>query len=488
MDRGQVSTSTLAERDAEVLLAEFSCADDERAFGEIVRRYASMVFSVCLRVCANAHDAEDATQAAFLTLAVQCKSGKPVKRLGPWLRQVATRAALDVRRARKRRETHEQRHVGQRMHEVAQIHREQGRNGTPVGTASAVAPYSGSTSPTSSTLDLEKLSRVMGEELNRLPPKYRLPLVCLYFSGMSRPDVAKELGCTLGTLGVRVHRGRQMLAKRLADRGMAPPNGLLSASLLATAAASAVKGALLGRAASAAARAALGHDLALAVTENVLAALKATGAGALFAKLKGVAVIALLIGVTAVAAGGATRDWHGVGTGLPEVMRTIARWITPPKGWRVPLPSFRGPAGVTPLAASHAPARQESAKPRAANSVEDSTWTVLLQQPGRGAPVLFAADQPGTPQQPTSLLDRHDDGPAVILPLFRTDSARLDWVDRPSAWPRGSQAPLEPQARAELPWQTLGYSPAGPSTTPEPSAAGIALVCGGAALLRRRRR
>ena len=94
-------TTTTAERaSADELLAEFVSGGRDEAFAEVVRRYAGMVFAVCLRVAGNPHDAEDATQATFLTLAVQCQSGKSVRRLGPWLRQVATRAALDVRRAR----------------------------------------------------------------------------------------------------------------------------------------------------------------------------------------------------------------------------------------------------------------------------------------------------------------------------------------------------------------------------------------------------
>ena len=44
----------------------------------MVRRYAAMVFGVCLKTTRNAHDAEDATQAVFLNLAVHCKTdGRP---------------------------------------------------------------------------------------------------------------------------------------------------------------------------------------------------------------------------------------------------------------------------------------------------------------------------------------------------------------------------------------------------------------------------
>ena len=95
---------------ARELLAEFKATGDQHAFEEIVRRYAGMVFGVCLRTTKNTHDAEDATQAVFLSLAAQCKTGDGVKYLGPWLQQVAKRVSLDIKRSKKRREARELRH------------------------------------------------------------------------------------------------------------------------------------------------------------------------------------------------------------------------------------------------------------------------------------------------------------------------------------------------------------------------------------------
>ncbi len=67
----------------------------------------------------------------------------------------------------------------------------------------------------------EELKTIMMEELNQLPAKYRLPLVMHYFGGLSREQMAEQLGCNPSTLGVRVHRGKAMLGTRLAKRGIA---------------------------------------------------------------------------------------------------------------------------------------------------------------------------------------------------------------------------------------------------------------------------
>src|SRR4029079_13318177 len=66
----------------------------------------------------------------------------------------------------------------------------------------------------------EELKSIMMEELNKLPAKYRMPLVLHYFGGLSREEMAAELGCNPSTLGVRVHRGKALLGTRLKKRGV----------------------------------------------------------------------------------------------------------------------------------------------------------------------------------------------------------------------------------------------------------------------------
>ena len=190
------------------LLEEFIRYGRQRPFEEITRRYAGMVFNVCLRVTKDKHDAEDATQAVFLTLAVQAKRGTDIKALGPWLQQVAKRLSLDVRRGKKRRKTREERH-----------HDEQERRRSPAqddGLPSA---------------DLDELKTILHEELQKLPAKYRLPLVLHYFGGMTREEMAAELNTKPSTLGVRIFRGREMLAGRLNGRGVHLPAGALALAI-----------------------------------------------------------------------------------------------------------------------------------------------------------------------------------------------------------------------------------------------------------------
>jgi Tol biopolymer transport system component len=60
----------------------------------------------------------------------------------------------------------------------------------------------------------------LGEELARLPEKYRTAIVLCELQGQSRRDVARRLGVPEGTLSSRLAAGRKKLADRLRKRGV----------------------------------------------------------------------------------------------------------------------------------------------------------------------------------------------------------------------------------------------------------------------------
>jgi hypothetical protein len=73
------------------------------------------------------------------------------------------------------------------------------------------------------------LRRVLDEEIDRLPEKYRRPFVLCYLEGQTNEEAAAQLGCPKGTILSRLARGRERLRSRLARRGLA-----LSAAALST--------------------------------------------------------------------------------------------------------------------------------------------------------------------------------------------------------------------------------------------------------------
>jgi protein involved in polysaccharide export with SLBB domain len=68
----------------------------------------------------------------------------------------------------------------------------------------------------------DDLRPIVDEEIDRLPAKYRDPLILCLLQGKARQEAARLLGWTEGTLSGRLARGKEMLGKRLRHRGVEP--------------------------------------------------------------------------------------------------------------------------------------------------------------------------------------------------------------------------------------------------------------------------
>jgi RNA polymerase sigma factor (sigma-70 family) len=187
------------------LLQRFVSAREETAFHALVRRHGPMVLGVCRRIVKNVDEADDAFQATFIILSRKAGDVLKTESIGPWLYRVAYHAALRTRsrlQQRRGREIpfEEPMHAGAEQCAVA------------VETAQEVRP-------------------VLDEELNRLPEKYRAPLVLCYLEGKTTDETARQLGCPRGTVAWRMSRGRDLLRNRLARRGLAATSVAVAAML-----------------------------------------------------------------------------------------------------------------------------------------------------------------------------------------------------------------------------------------------------------------
>ncbi len=182
--------------DAE-LLEQYRSHRDPAAFEAVVRRHADRVFAACSKVLADPADVEDAFQATFLVLLQNARAVRNQQALGSFLYGVAHRIALQARARSLRR-----------------------------ARAEARLSPAGEESP---DLSWRETCAILHEELDRLPERYRLPLVLCYLDGKSRDEAAQELGWRTGVLRGRLERGRDRLRDRLTRRGVTLSAGLLAA-------------------------------------------------------------------------------------------------------------------------------------------------------------------------------------------------------------------------------------------------------------------
>ncbi len=73
-------------------------------------------------------------------------------------------------------------------------------------------------------------SRLLHEEIDRLPEKYRAPIILCDLEELTRDEAAHRLGWPPGTVAGRLARGRGMLRDRLVRRGHAEEVGFIAAA------------------------------------------------------------------------------------------------------------------------------------------------------------------------------------------------------------------------------------------------------------------
>ncbi len=226
----------------------------ESAFAALVARHGRMVHRVCLDVLGDPHDAQDAAQATFLVLARRASTIARPEALAAWLHGTARRIAGRTLRDAIRRRKHERKGLE----------------------AAARSP-----GPARDWSDLH-------EEIDRLPARYREPIVLCDLAGLSHDQAASQLGAPLRTLQTRLYRGREQLKGRLIRRGVAPSAALAGLAWAAEARAEVPLAWAVGASAGGSFHPGAAATLARAYLKEML-----------MVKLKGIAAVGVLVGAAA---------------------------------------------------------------------------------------------------------------------------------------------------------------------------------------------
>jgi len=175
-------------------LVRKSKEDDERAFGELVSRYESKVYSLALRMVRNPEDAEDVLQDTFLRAYRGIKSFQGASTFSTWVYRITANSAL-MKLRKKQLPTVSIDDADERE--------------TPVN----IADWS--PGPVEQLLSKE-LQHEMDEAIGALPPEFRQVFILRDVEERSNAEVAEILDLSVAAVKSRLHRARLKVRNSLA--------------------------------------------------------------------------------------------------------------------------------------------------------------------------------------------------------------------------------------------------------------------------------
>ena len=172
-------------------LVSKSLTGNRDAFGQIVARYQSLVWSLAYSATGSLSRSEDLAQETFVTAWRQLSTLREPENLRSWLCRIARNLTCDELRQQGREPSHE----AAGLEEISE--------------SPAPGPQ-----PAEQTISNEE-SAILWRSLERIPEIYREPLVLFYREHQSIAAVAQSLDLTEDAVKQRLSRGRKMLHEQV---------------------------------------------------------------------------------------------------------------------------------------------------------------------------------------------------------------------------------------------------------------------------------
>ena len=175
-------------------------AGDREAYAGIVSEYQDRIFRYLYARIGNYDEALDATQDVFIQVMESLGSFRGESKFSTWLYSVTANYCRNYRRKHGRAV-------------VVSIHRN-------IGGEEMELPIEDERERVEDRVLEDEMLEAMRDELSKLPDDYREILTLRDIEGLPYEEIASVTNISLSNVKVRIHRGREMLKKRLAQRGL----------------------------------------------------------------------------------------------------------------------------------------------------------------------------------------------------------------------------------------------------------------------------
>ena len=175
-------------------------------FDEYVRRYHRQAYNIAYRMAGNHADAEDITQEAFIRAYRFFDRYNRSLPFENWLYRIISNVFVDEIRKRPKAKL-------QSLDQPVNVRR----------TSCEVRLEIPDSSADPERMSVEAaIDEPLQRALDSLPPDFRQAVILADIEGMSYEEIADSMGCSLGTVRSRLHRGRKLMRNRLTGQQYVP--------------------------------------------------------------------------------------------------------------------------------------------------------------------------------------------------------------------------------------------------------------------------
>ena len=183
----------------DLVLVERCQGGDLGAYEILVGRHRQRVYQYAYSRVRNEQDAADLSQETFVKAWRAIRGFKKTAQFSTWLYRITTNLVIDSARRRERR---------------PEVPFEEAID--PDADANVEIPPSNQPSPTDEA-QRKELRQQIDAALLELSPEHRAVLQLREFDGFDYAEIAKAVGCSLGTVMSRLHYARKHMQKLLKD-------------------------------------------------------------------------------------------------------------------------------------------------------------------------------------------------------------------------------------------------------------------------------
>jgi len=191
---------------SEEQLVKRSLQGDLQAFEELVLGYQSKVYALTYRYMGNEEDAYDMFQETFIKAYRSLPTFKGQSSFGTWIYRIASNVCLDELRRRKRR-----------IPTLSLDEPATTLDGNELEVEIADTSYS-----IDILYEQKELSSSIQEVLDQMKKEHKTAIILRDILDLSYEEMAKVMGCSMGTVKSRLSRARNILKEKLLQRELLP--------------------------------------------------------------------------------------------------------------------------------------------------------------------------------------------------------------------------------------------------------------------------